>query len=231
MVLGGCSVVSVPSGIQHRSLAGGPRCVLLALLVWGAAGCASGATPAEVERIAAALGLEPGMAVADVGAGDGDFAVELARLVGPEGRVIATEVEEEMVRKLRELAEREGLDNLGVVLGSQQRTGLDAGCCDAVLLRMVYHHFEEPGPMRADLRAALKPGGRVVVIDTLPQSGWRVLPGVPDRGGHGIPPEQLHDEMTADGFELVAHIETWNDDDDRFCTVFLRPLAGGEPRP
>ena len=165
------------------------------------------------------------MTVADVGAGDGDFAVELARLVGEEGRVIATEVEEDKVVELSELADDEGLDNLTAVLGSQEDTGLDPGCCDAVLLRLVYHHFQEPAPMRADLRAALKPAGLIAVIDIQPQKGWRSLAGVPDRGGHGIPPEQLEEEMTGDGFELVARFDDWNGDDERFCRVFLRALA------
>ena len=194
------------------------------LVGWLSAGCASGASPEEVEKIAAALGLEPGMTVADVGAGDGDFAVELARLVGEEGRVIATEVEEDKMAELRELADDEGLDNLTAVLGSQEDTGLDPGCCDAVLLRLVYHHFQEPAPMRADLRAALKPAGLIAVIDIQPQRGWRSLPRVPDRGGHGIPPEQLQAEMTGDGFDLVARFDDWNGDDERFCMVFLRTL-------
>ena len=98
----------------------------------------------------AILGHEGAGIVADVGAGDGDFAVELARLVGEEGRVIATEVEEDKVRDLRQLAEDEELANLTAVLGSQDDTGLAVGCCDGVLLRMVYHHFQEPAPMRAD---------------------------------------------------------------------------------
>jgi SAM-dependent methyltransferase len=200
----------------------GARPTVVAALVWALGGCASGASPAEVERIAAALGLEPGMTVADVGAGEGDFAVELARLVGEQGLVIATEVEEEMVVELRERAEGEGITNLIAVLGDQDRTGLEAGCCDAVLLRLVYHHLEQPAPMRAGLRRALKPGGRIAVIDILPQEDWRVLPGVPDRGGHGISPDQLHDEMTGDGFESVARFDNWEDDDERFCIVFLR---------
>lgn len=198
---------------------------MAALVVWAWAGCALGASPAEVEKIAAALSLEPGMTVADVGAGDGDFAVELVRLVGAAGRVIATEVEEDKVDALRRLAERRGLENLSVVLGSQEDTGLDAGCCEAVLLRMVYHHFQEPAPMRTDLRAALKPAGLIAVIDIEPQGGWRVLPGVPDRGGHGIASEQLIAEMTGDGFELVARFDDWNGDEERYCVVFLRQLA------
>ena len=193
--------------------------------MWLSAGCASGASPSEVEKIAAALALEPGMTVADVGAGDGDFAVELARIVGAGGRVIATEVEEGKVGKLRRLAEGEGLANVVAVLGSQEETGLDPGCCDAILLRLVYHHFQDPAPMRADLRAALKPAGVIAVIDIQPQGGWRVLPGVPDRGGHGIAPERLLEEMTGDGFELAARFDGWNGDDERYCMVFLRALG------
>ena len=211
------------------------RAAIVRSVVWACAGalagCASGASPAEVDRIVELLELEPGMTVADVGAGEGDFAVELARRVGGEGRVIATEVEEDLVDDLRQLAADEGLDNLHPILGDQETSGLAAGCCDAVLLRMVYHHFEQPGPMRASLRAALRPGGRIAVIDIVPQSGWRELPGVPDRGGHGIPPEQLLEEMSADGFVMVSRVDDWNDDDERFCLVFRRPEPAppGEP--
>lgn len=204
---------------------------MLGALAWVLAGCANGASPAEAERIAAVLDLAPGMTVADVGAGDGDFALELARLVGEDGRVIATEVERRKVRKIRRRATAQGLDNVTVFLGSQDDMGLESGCCDAVLLRLVYHHFQEPAPMRAGLRAALKPTGLLAIIDIAPQAGWRKLPGVPDRGGHGIPPEQLHDEMTADGFELVARFDDWNDDAERFCMVFLRRPSAAERPP
>jgi SAM-dependent methyltransferase len=203
----------------------------LAVLAWCLAGCASAASSTEVKRIAAALGLQPGMSVADVGAGDGEFAVELAHLVGANGRVIATEVEEGKVRDLREMAEDESLSNLTAVLGDQEGTGLDAGCCDAVLLRLVYHHFQAPATMRADLRAALRPDGRIVVIDIVPQESWPVLPDVPERGGHGIPPAQLLEEMTGDGFELVARFDEWNGDAERFCMVFLRRQVDGDRPP
>ncbi len=85
--------------------------------------------------------------------------------------------------------------------------------------------------MRAGLRAALKPGGRIAVIDIVPQSGWRELPGVPDRGGHGIAPEQLLAEMTGDGFELVARFDDWNGDDERFCFVFRHQETAPAPPP
>jgi hypothetical protein len=76
--------------------------------------------------------------------------------------------------------------------------------------------------MRADLRRALRPGGRLVIIDITPQKHWRKLEGVPERGGHGISPESLIRDLTGAGFELVARHEDWDGDEDRYCLVFRR---------
>jgi ubiquinone/menaquinone biosynthesis C-methylase UbiE len=151
--------------------------------------------------------------------------VELARKVGDAGHVWATEVADDELAEIRRRAEGAGLANVTTVRGDQEHTGLPAGCCDAILLRMVYHHFEDPAAMRADLLRALRPGGRLVVVDIEPQSGWRKLPGVPERGGHGIPAEELVRELTAAGFEKVEVHERWNDDPDRYCAVFRAPPA------
>jgi hypothetical protein len=76
--------------------------------------------------------------------------------------------------------------------------------------------------MRSSLRRALRPGGLIAVIDISPQAYWRHLPDVPDRGGHGIPMQDLVDEMTSAGFRVVLRHEDWNDDADRYCVVFRR---------
>ena len=187
------------------------------------AACATGRASAdEAEQIADVLRLEAGMKVADVGAGDGEWSVELAERVGATGHVYATEVDEDDLEDVRERLEDTGLDNATAILGDQNDTGLPADCCDAVLLRLVYHHFTDPAPMRASLRQALKPGGLIAVIDILPQKHWRELEGVKDRGGHGIGPEELLSDMTGDGFELVARYDDWGDDEDHFCIVFRR---------
>ena len=170
------------------------------------------------------------MRVADVGAGDGEWAERLAREVGEAGHVFATEVDANDLEKIGKRVRDAGLANVTTILGTQQDTGLPAGCCDAILLRMVYHHFAEPARMRASLRAALRPEALLVVIDTEPQGNWRRLEGVPDRGGHGIREEELVGEMTGDGFEVVARHPDWNGDDDRYCVVFRRarrPRAAG----
>lgn len=191
-------------------------CLALAGLV---VGC-SASRAAESDLIAAALDLGPGMSVADVGAGDGDFVPGLARHVGETGTVYATEVDEDLVAEIRERVESGGLANVVAILGDQETIGLPDGCCDGILLRLVYHHFTKPAAMRAELRRALRPDGLMAVIDIVPQTHWRELPGVPDRGGHGIPVADLVSELESDGFALVERFDDWNGDEDRFCVVF-----------
>jgi SAM-dependent methyltransferase len=175
----------------------------------------------ETALVEEALALREGMQVADVGAGDGDWAERLAEKVGPAGHVYATEITAEDVQEIARRAERGGLENVTAVLGTATDTGLVDGCCDAILLRMVYHHFTDPAPMRASLRRALRPGGRLVVIDLRPQD-WGDLPRVPNRGGHGIREEDLVAELTADGFEVVTRYEDWAGTHARYCVVFRR---------
>jgi ubiquinone/menaquinone biosynthesis C-methylase UbiE len=170
-----------------------------------------------------ALALRPGHTVADVGAGDGDFTVPLGRAVGPAGRVFATEVEDDKLDRLRSTVGASALANVTVLRGEQAATGLLDGCCDAILLRLVYHHFTDPPAMRRSLWTALKPGGRLLVVETTPQKAWRVLPGVPERGGHGIPAEELLADMERDGFAVVDRYYEWPAEGDSYGVVFRRP--------
>lgn len=195
--------------------------VLLSLLL----GCATDAVSAdELGRLERVLALKAGGQVADVGAGDGRWSVKLAGLVGAQGRVWATEVEQRKVDEIEERAQRDRSSRITAVLGDQRRTGLAEGCCDAVLLRMVYHHFRNPESMRADLYRALRPGGRIAVVETAPQKSWGDVDGEIDRGGHGIGIDELLEEMTASGFELVDRFDSWKGPHgDPYCLVFRRP--------
>src|SRR5262249_59133752 len=134
---------------------------------------------------------------------------------------LAREVDAAEIEKIEKRVREAGLGNVTTILGTQQDTGLPAGCCDAILLRMVYHHFAEPERMRASLREALRPEALLAVVDTRPQKSWRKLEGVPDRGGHGIREEDLVREMTGDGFEVVARHPHCKGDRDRY-SVDLR---------
>jgi ubiquinone/menaquinone biosynthesis C-methylase UbiE len=198
------------------------RKAALVIALLAGLGPAAHALDSEEQRTIAALGLRPGLFVADVGTGDGEWAERMGREVGETGRVFATEVDRAELQKVEARIRDAGLKNVTSVLGTQDDTGLPAGCCDAILLRMVYHHFTEPARMRASLRAALRRGAPLVIIDTEPQTTWRHLEGVPDRGGHGIKEEVLVREMTADGFEVVSRHQDWAGNGDRYCVVFRR---------
>lgn len=208
--------------IQHQAL----RRVLVSVGCLAIAACSlRGASQAEIDRIADLLRLEPDQTIADVGAGDGDFTEGLAAKVGTDGHVFATEVKEDLVRKIEDRMRDGNLSQVTAVLGDQDDIGLAAGCCDAILLRLVYHHFEKPDKMRSDLWLALKPGGLLAIIDITPQENWRVLPRVPDRGGHGIPTRDLLAEMRDAGFKFVEEQLDWVGDEDRYAVLFRRPLT------
>lgn len=179
----------------------------------------------EREGITRVLALAAGQVVADVGAGDGRYSAVLADGVGPTGRVLATEVDPAEIAKIDARARDEKRANLASVRGTQSDTGLPAGCCDAILLRLVYHHFTDTAAMRQSLWNALRAGGRIAVIDVPPQKGWRHLSGVKERGGHGIPIGELVSDMTSSGFEVVSRDEDWPGEEDAYCVVFRRPGA------
>lgn len=184
----------------------------------------------ETRALAKLLQVSAGDAVADVGAGDGEFAVELAQIVGADGRVIATEVDPVKIEKLQRLARGQPLENLEVVEGDQFRTGLSSGCCDAVLLRLVYHHFEDPEKMQDDLFQALRPGGRIVVIDFPPDNHLprRSVPKF--REGHGVTAAVIVREMSAAGFRLLQRKEHWQGDGDHYLLLFEKPARSASLR-
>jgi protein-L-isoaspartate O-methyltransferase len=194
----------------------------LALALFAASCGAARAPVAEAERIAELLELAPGMSVADVGAGDGLWSEDMARRVGDTGHVYATEVTEELLDSIRRRIKRSKLRNITVIAGDESQTGLSEGCCDSILLRLVYHHLTDPTAMRAGLHRALRPGGLIVVIELEPQEQWGRVAGVPDRGGHGISPEDLIAEMSTNGFEVVTRYDDWDGHSDRYCIVFRR---------
>jgi ubiquinone/menaquinone biosynthesis C-methylase UbiE len=186
------------------------------------------AAAAEAPELARELELQPGMAVADVGAGSGAWSWELSQVVGPSGRVLATDIDARALANLRSLVERERLDNVTVIEGAGGATNLPDASCDAILIRDAYHHVTEPDSFSRSLFAALKPGGRLAIIDFAPDPRSRLPAGVPaNRGGHGIAPAIVVSEMTAAGFAHVRTIPTWSRDarpgNELFLSLFRRP--------
>src|SRR5206468_3894275 len=118
--------------------------------------------PREVVR---ALRIRPGMRVADVGAGTGYFSRYLSAAVGAAGTVLAVDTEPELVRYLRERAEKEKTDNVVPILASPDNPRLPRGAVDLVLLVDTFHHIDHRVAYFGSLRRTLAPGGRVAVVD------------------------------------------------------------------
>lgn len=115
--------------------------------------------------IVAAMQLLAGEDVADVGAGSGFMARLIAREVGPEGQVYAVEIAQATVDHIEEAARKEGITNIKGVLGADRTTHLPPNSLDVVLMTDTYHHFEYPVEMMESIAAALRPNGRLVLVD------------------------------------------------------------------
>lgn len=112
-----------------------------------------------------ALKLQPGMAIADIGAGSGVISVILAEHVSPGGKVYAVDVQKEMLFLLRKKLKKLGIDNVVPVLGTQKSPGLKPESIDLAIMVDVYHEFTFPYEMMQEISKALKPGGRVVLVE------------------------------------------------------------------
>jgi ubiquinone/menaquinone biosynthesis C-methylase UbiE len=116
-------------------------------------------------EIVAALNLVPGMAVADIGAGTGFFTRLFAEKVGPAGKVYAVDIAPQFLEHIAADAKKRRQGQVVTILGSQDSTNLPSESVDLVFLSDVYHHLEKPERTIASIRQALRPGGRLIVID------------------------------------------------------------------
>jgi len=147
--------------------------------------------------------LRTGMTVAEVGAGTGYVSLRLARRVGPQGKVYATDIQPKMLEMLRDNASKAGLHNVETVLGTPSDPKLPAGRIDMIILVDVYHEFSEPQKMLAGIRAALKPEGRLVQLEYRKED-----PSVPILEDHKMSVAGARQEVEAEGFKLGPVVET-----------------------
>jgi len=148
----------------------------------------------QPDRVIAALELTPAMVVADVGAGTGYFTMRIARAV-PTGQVLATDVEPDMVRYLTERATREGLANVRAIATPPADPQLASATVDRILVVDVWHHLGDRTAYAKHLAAALRPGGRIVVVDFKLDAKM----GPPRQ--HRLAPEAIIADLRAGGLE------------------------------
>ncbi len=151
------------------------------------------------DELLAAVKLEPGMRVADLGAGTGFFLPYLSRAVGAEGHVLALEVEPALVTHMRERVARAKLDNVEVRLTATDSLDLPERSVDVLLLIDVYHHIDHRLTYLNDARAVLSRKGRIVIVD------WKEgdLPVGPRDPHHKLLADQVIREMGAAGYLAV----------------------------
>lgn len=192
---------------------------LAAIVVLLAAGLAHHLLPyrwtGESQRLAEMVGAAPGHYIADIGAGDGSLAREMARIVGPTGRIFATEIDSDLRQEIQARAATEGLPQLSVVEAQPSATNLPDACCRAAYLRHVLHHIDDWPAFAADLRRTIQPGGILAIIDFPPGAMLSLL------GDHTASPEDVTRTFVEAGFRLERRIDDWGG--ATYLLTFRRP--------
>ena len=150
-----------------------------------------------------AIGVKKGDVVADVGAGVGYFTWRMSERVGPAGKVYATDIQPRMLEQLKKNVASRGLTNVVPVLGADDDPKLPAGKLDLELLVDVYHEFSKPREMLAKLREALKPSGRLILLEYRKED-----PSVPIRLEHKMTVQEVRAEIEPEGFRFEKSLET-----------------------
>lgn len=147
----------------------------------------------EAETVMELAEIEAGMTVADIGAGEGYYTIHLAEEVGPTGRVLAQDIDREVLQRLGRRVERERLDNVSIRLGEPDDPRLPENSFDRIFMVHMYHEIADPYEFLWRMWPALREGGQVIVVDV-------------DRptDQHGIDPLLLSCEFERVGYELVA---------------------------
>lgn len=184
----------------------------------------------KMPQIILALGLKEHSRVADIGAGDGDYEVAISRAVGVEGRVYAEDISPDSIKRLHERVDKDHLGNVSVIEGVPDDPKLPSGELDAVLMVATYHEIADYQKMLEHVVAALKPGGRFVVVDLAPHK-TRTRPRADQVKNHVIAPELAESEIRQAGMELMSRDDHFIDNPDeestRWMIVFRKPASSG----
>jgi ubiquinone/menaquinone biosynthesis C-methylase UbiE len=156
----------------------------------------------DCELMLQELGVKPGMTVCDMGCGNGFYTLPLAMRAGETGKVLAVDIQPEMLRLLDARGKRSKLTNIVPILGSAVDPKLPQGRVDLILCVDVYHEFSHPEQMLAAMRQALAPQGLVVLVEFREED-----PAVPIKPLHKMSKNQILKELLPNGFKLVRQFD------------------------
>lgn len=151
----------------------------------------------DPDRMLASLDIKKGAVIADVGAGVGYHVWRLSEIVGPTGKVIGEDIQPEMIRMMRRNIDDRKLRNVEIVLGTPSDPKLPENSLDLVLMVDVYHEFADPVAMMGHIRKALKPDGRVVLVEFRKED-----PNVPIQPLHKMSVLEVRSELESMGFRF-----------------------------
>jgi ubiquinone/menaquinone biosynthesis C-methylase UbiE len=156
----------------------------------------------DCETLLKVLKVKPGMMVCDMGCGNGFYTIPIARQAAPKGRVLAVDIQVEMLRMLEKRCKEEGVKNIQPIHGTLVDPKLPDGKLDMILLVDVYHEFSHPEHMLKAMRKSLKPDGRLVLVEFRLED-----PEVPIKLLHKMSKEQILKEIPPMGFKLVEQFD------------------------
>ncbi len=148
------------------------------------------------------LGIKPGMTVGDIGCGNGFYSLKMAQLVGDTGKVLAVDIQKEMLELLDDRASEAGIKNIELIQGKIYDPKLPVGKLDLLLLVDVYHEFSHPEQMLNAMRKSLKPDGVIVMLEYREED-----PEVPIKPLHKMSKKQVRKELEPNGFKLVREFD------------------------
>ena len=157
----------------------------------------------QPEHVLDVLGVREGMVVADVGAGSGYFTMRIGKRVGPRGRVLATDLQEEMLAMIRARIADAGATNVVPIRATPDDARLPRGEVDLVLMVDVYHELPRPRETLAQIKASLRPGGRVALVEYRGEDKELAI-----KAEHKMTLAQIRRELEASGFAFVASDES-----------------------
>lgn len=187
--------------------------------------CAQNTPHGKADDLFAAMQLEEGDWAADVGSGDGDYTVLMSEVVGDAGQLFAVDIDETELKELNDKIKDRGIENITTVFSVYDNPMLPSQSLDAALMRNAYHEFTAPESMLRHIKEGLKPGGRLVVEESVSE-GMAGRSREAQTEEHDLGIEFARDELKAAGFEIEEEVRPFVEDESHYHWMIVATRPG-----